>query len=377
MFGVKSEKYADCNEMNGPEELIMNKYWSPLLGTLKPYTAGEQPRDKKYIKLNTNENPYGPSPHVHEVLRSFDTELLKLYPDPDSSELKRDISEFYNLKKSQVFVANGSDELLALLWMAFFQKETPLEFPEITYSFYPVYCNIFNTPHRKVPMTEGLEVDLNSFSVGSGGIIFPNPNAPTGHCFSLDVIEAFLKKHESTPVVIDEAYIDFGGETAVPLTEKYPNLLVVKTLSKSRSLAGMRVGYAVGSKELITALNMVKDSFNSYPLDRVAQASAAAAIRDREYFDITRKKVIETRENTVKELKALGFDLIPSMANFVLAKPPVISAETLYLELKKRGVLVRYFKNAETVKEYCRITIGSDEEMEVFLKKTKEILSSQ
>lgn len=353
----------------------MSKFWSDKLLSLEPYKAGEQPKDQKYVKLNTNENPYPPSPKAVEAIKHLDTDLLRLYPDPESTKLKEAIADFYDLKNSKVFIANGSDELLALVYLAFFKQKYPILFPNISYSFYPVYCDLFDIDATLEPLNENFEIELENYTTENGGIIFANPNAPTGKFIEVDRIEALLKRNTESVVVVDEAYVDFGGESCIPLTEKYPNLLVVHTFSKSRSMAGIRAGYAIGSDELVEGLIMVKNSFNSYPLDKVALETCTASMKDRAYFDETCAKVIKTREWTAVELEKIGFTVIPSVANFLFVKPTGFSAEEWYQNLKKTGVLIRYFGNKPIVGEYCRVTIGTDEEMQIFIDKTKELLS--
>ena len=344
----------------------MAKYWSPLVGRLKPYVPGEQPQDQQYIKLNTNENPYPPSPEVLKTVRAAGDESLRLYPDPESKALRQAIQSAFGVGANNVFVGNGSDEVLAFAFMAFFTGKTRIEYPEISYSFYPVYCNLFDIEPQVVPLETDFSLSLTKFSASADGIIFPNPNAPTGRAVTLHDIESLLKRNNRTLVIVDEAYIDFGGESAATLVGLYPNLLVIQTLSKSRSLAGMRVGFALGDSNLIEALVRVKDSFNSYPLDRLAQVSARAAMEDDIYFNNVRRKIIATRERTEKGLRGLGFEVIPSQANFVFACHPRFDGRQLYLALKKKGILVRHF-DKPAIGQYLRITIGTDDEMNALL----------
>ena len=351
----------------------MSKYWSELLSRLTPYEAGEQPQDQTYIKLNTNENPYPPSPKALERIKVLASAELRLYPDPEARELKAAIAEYYKVTAENIFVGNGSDEVLAHTFQAFFIGDRPLFYPDITYSFYPVYCDLYGITPQTVALTEGFEIDLDAYPTDKGGIIFPNPNAPTGRYLETDNIEALLKRNSETVVVVDEAYIDFGGESCIPLIKKYPNLLVVQTFSKSRSLAGLRVGFAIGDAELIRGLDTVKDSFNSYPLDRLAIGAAIEAVKDKAHFEECCKKVIETREWTEEKLKKLGFDIIPSRANFLMVQHKGEEAKRLYKELKKAGVLVRYFAKPK-INNCLRITIGTDEEMKTFIDRLKVIL---
>ncbi|MEQ8155298.1 MAG: histidinol-phosphate transaminase [Clostridiaceae bacterium] len=340
----------------------MNKLWMNNLREIEPYTPGEQPKIKNITKLNTNENPYPPSPKVKEALNELDFDRFRLYPDPNASDLVSVLADYYKLNNDQVFVGNGSDEVLALCFLTYFNSEKEILFPDITYSFYPVYGNLFKIKYRQVPLNNNLEIIKEDYFSPNGGIIFPNPNAPTGICVGLDFIEDILKKNSDSVVIIDEAYIDFGGVSAIPLIEKYDNLVIIQTYSKSRSLAGLRVGVALGSKEAIAALNAVKNSFNSYPLDYVAQRLATASIKDEEYFNDTLSKIIKTRENTVETLKSLGFIIPESKANFIFATHPRIKAKDLFEALKKDGIFVRYF-SAPKIDNYLRITIGTDDEM--------------
>ncbi|GAA0176758.1 histidinol-phosphate transaminase [Clostridium sediminicola] len=352
----------------------MSKYWSELTKKLEPYVPGEQPKDKKYVKLNTNENPFPPSPKVKEVLENMDYDDLKLYPDPNADLLKDSISKFFDVNRKQVFVGNGSDEVLAFAFMAFFNPEKPILFSDISYSFYEVYANIFNIQYNGVELNDNFEIPVEEFYKENGGIIIPNPNAPTGIALTLEQIEEILKNNMDNVVIIDEAYVDFGAETAIGLVEKYPNLLVVQTLSKSRSLAGMRVGFAIGNEELIEGLERVKNSVNSYTIDRVAMVVAKEAIEDKEYFTYTCNKIISTRENTIKELKKMNFKICNSMANFIFISHDRVKAKDLFVELKKEGVLVRYF-NKKRIDNYLRVTIGSENDMEVFIEKIQLCLA--
>lgn len=342
-----------------------NRFLKGNLKKLVPYTPGEQPRDKKYIKLNTNESPYSPSPKVLEAIRAAASGDLRLYPDPATSSLKLAIGKFYSLSEQQVFTGNGSDEILALAFMAFMGNGKQALFPDISYSFYPVYTDIFEIPHRIIPLSEDFSQSSEDFMCENGGVVICNPNAPTGRCMTVDEIRRILDYNVNSVVIVDEAYIDFGGETVVPLIKEYPNLLVVQTMSKSRQLAGLRIGFAMGNEELIQGLETVKNSFNSYTLDRLAIAGGCAAMEDREYFEETRLKTIRTREWTSEKLKKLGFNVIPSKANFIFACHPEVSGEKIYNFLREKGVLVRYFKKPR-IDNYIRISIGTPEEMQIF-----------
>lgn len=338
----------------------MSKYWSEIVHKLTPYVPGEQPKIQNLVKLNTNENPYGPSSMVIAALQGVANDTLRLYPDPDSSRLKAAVADYYGLETNQVFVGNGSDEVLAHVFAALLKHEKPLLFPDITYSFYPVYCGLYGIDFETVPLNENFEIDLNDYVKPNGGIIFPNPNAPTGIPLGLQAIEALLKANTESMVVIDEAYVDFGTESAVGLINHYPNLLVVQTLSKARSLAGLRVGFAMGHKDLIEALIRVKDSFNSYPIDRFAEAGAIAALQDKAYFEETRQKVMASRTALVLALRAMAFEVLPSGANFIFARHPQHDAAILAQKLREQSIIVRHFKQPARINQFLRITIGDE-----------------
>lgn len=346
------------------------KFWSNITKTLTPYVPGEQLNESGIIKLNTNENPFPPSPKVtDEIQRCLGSELKK-YPDPESVELRDTIADFYDIEKENVFVGNGSDEVLAHVFMTFF-KGKKLYFPNITYSFYPVYCGLYGINYQNISLNKKFEIEPEQYLDLDGNIIFPNPNAPTGIGVGLDVIEEILTNNPDNLVVIDEAYIDFGGRSAVELIGNYKNLLIVQTFSKSRSLAGMRIGFAIGDIKLIEGLIRVKDSFNSYPLDRLAQAAGKAAIEDKNYFEYTREKIIKNREWTVSQFKIRGIEILPSKANFIFVK--LEDAENVYKELKARKILVRYFKKP-IIDSYLRISIGTRKEMEKLIKNIDQIM---
>ena len=351
----------------------MSKFWSPIVTTLKPYVAGEQPRIADLVKLNTNENPYGPSPKAIAAMQAAVGESLKLYPDPTALGLRQAIASAYGVDPEEVFVGNGSDEVLAHVFVALLKHDRPLLFPDITYSFYPTYCRLFDIVSEEIALRDDFTIDIDDYMRSAGAIILPNPNAPTGIGLPLATIEALVAAHADKPVVIDEAYVDFGGETAIPLIRKFDNLLVVHTLSKSRSLAGLRVGYAIGQRHLIEALERVKDSFNSYPLDRVAQAGATAAMEDRAWFDETRMKVIESRERVTGALRQRGFEVLPSQANFIFARHPDQAGETLAKALRDRAILVRHFAKPR-LSEFLRITIGTPEQCDRLIAALEEIV---
>ncbi len=346
---------------------------------LTPYTPGEQPREMKYIKLNTNENPFPPSDRVIDFLKNVDPEKLRLYPDPASLNLRKAIAAYYGLKAENIFAGNGSDEVLSFCFYAFFESgRGPLLFPVHTYSFYPVYCSYYGIEFERIPLNEDFSVnpDLYLQKHNYTGIIIPNPNAPTGMALTSKELDRFLSGiRKDSVVVIDEAYIDFGGETAVPLLEKYKNLLVVQTFSKSRSLAGSRIGFAMGDRKLIDALATVKDSFNSYPLDYPAQETGRIAIEDRDYFNRTVNEIIETREWLSRSLEDLGWEVLPSKANFIFTRKRGIPGGKVYSQLKEKGVLVRHFNN-EGIEDFIRVTIGKRDDMEVFLDLVENFQSS-
>jgi histidinol-phosphate aminotransferase len=352
----------------------MSKLWSDIVHKLTPYVPGEQPKLSNLVKLNTNENPYGPSPKVLEALKLEAADTLRLYPDPNSDALKAAIAEVHHLNVNQVFVGNGSDEVLAHTFQALLKHDKPLLFPDISYSFYPVYCGLYEIECKTIPLAEDFTINIDDYNQPNGGIIFPNPNAPTGIPLALAEIEKLLQINTQSVVVVDEAYVDFGTESAVNLINRYPNLLVTHTLSKARSLAGLRVGYALGSADLIEALMRVKDSFNSYPIDRFASAGAIAAMQDADYFEQTCQKVIQTRESLVKELTGLGFDVLPSGANFIFAKHKMHDGAELTAKLRENSIIVRHFKSPSRIAAYLRITIGTDAQSEALISVLKEVL---
>lgn len=353
----------------------MSRYWSEVVHGLTPYVPGEQPKLSNLVKLNTNENPYGPSPKVLEALRAAVGESLRLYPDPNSDRLKAAIANFHGLRPQQVFVGNGSDEVLAHVFQALLKHRATLLFPDISYSFYPVYCGLYGIAYETVALNERFEIDVDEYLKPNGGIIFPNPNAPTGIPLPLSDIERLLQANTESVVVIDEAYVDFGAESAVGLIDRYPNLLVTHTLSKARSLAGLRVGYALGHQDLIEGLIRVKDSFNSYPVDSLALAGAVAAMEDVEYFEMTRQKVIASREHLVAEMSKLGFEVLPSGANFIFARHAERDGAELTAKLRDRSIIVRHFSKPARIAPYLRITIGTDSQNQQLLMALREILS--
>ncbi len=344
----------------------MSRFWSPFVKDLVPYVPGEQPKLSKLVKLNTNENPYGPSPRAIAAMQEEVGDDLRLYPDPNGERLKQAVADYYRVQPNQVFVGNGSDEVLAHAFHGLFQHGRPLLFPDVTYSFYPVYCGLYGIAYETIALDEQFRIDVADYARPNGGIIFPNPNAPTGCLLPLDAIERLLQVNCDSVVLVDEAYVDFGGQSAIALIDRYPNLLVTQTLSKSRSLAGLRVGLAVGHPELIEALERIKNSFNSYPLDRIAIAGAAAAFEDRAYFEQTCQQVIASREQVVMAMTTLGFEVLPSAANFIFARHPRHDAGGLAAGLREQGVIVRHFRQPR-IEQFLRITIGTPEQNQALL----------
>lgn len=347
--------------------------WQDKLRQVEPYVAGEQPKINNMIKLNTNENPYAPCKQIKDILKEIDIEKLKLYPNSDGEELRHALAKYHGLKDEQVFLGNGSDEVLALTFLTFFNGSDPVLFPNISYSFYPVYCDLYQMNYKEIILDQDFKMYVEDFKQPNSGIIFPNPNAPTGLLVSLDFIEEVLKSNPDSIVVVDEAYIDFGGESAVTLLEKYPHLLITQTFSKFRSLAGIRLGVALGNQEIIAKLYDVKNSFNSYPIDSLAQVIGKASIDDSFYIKDNARKIIETREYTKRELKNLGFEMPDSYANFIFIKHPQKDAEEIFKKLRENGILVRYFKKPR-IDQYLRVTIGTQEQMEIFIENIKKII---
>jgi histidinol-phosphate aminotransferase len=327
------------------------------------------------VKLNTNESPIGPSPRALEAIRAEAADTLRLYPDPQATALRSALAAYHHVQPEQVFVGNGSDEVLAHACAALLKHDRPLLFPDITYSFYPVYCRLFGIAHETVPLDEAMRIRVADYRQPAGAIILPNPNAPTGRALSRAEVATLLQDHPDIPVVIDEAYVDFGAETAIPLVASHPNLLVVHTMSKSRALAGLRVGYAIGDRDLIEALIRVKDSFNSYPVGRPAQAGAIASLADETWFQDSRTRVIEGRQRLTHGLLRLGFEVLPSLANFVFARQPAHDGSALATALRQRAVIVRHFA-APRISDYLRITVGSDEQTDRLLSALSDIVTN-
>ena len=347
--------------------------WEENIRKVIPYTPGEQPNQPDMIKLNTNENPYPPAPGVEKALREMDIDTMRLYPDPTAGELVHAIAKNCGLKDEQVFVGVGSDDVLGMASLTCFNSEKPILFPDITYSFYDVWAELFKIPYKTVALDEQFKINPLDFNKENGGIIFPNPNAPTAIEMPLEQVEEVIKNNPDVVVIVDEAYVDFGGHTALSLIDKYDNLLVVRTFSKSRAMAGMRIGYAFGSKELIDAIKAVKFSYNSYTMNQATIETGVAAIKDDTYFKNTVSKIIETRENAKKELKKLGFSFTDSKTNFIFATHERMPAKEIFEKLKKKNIFVRYF-NKPGIDNYLRITVGTDEEMKKLYKALQEIL---
>lgn len=351
----------------------MSREWTKNLRNIEPYVPGEQSKDKDIVKINANENPYPPSPKAAEVLKSFDTNKLRFYPSANSTKLKEAIAKYYKVDVSNVFVGNGSDDVLAVAFQSFFNSEKPIVYPDLTYSFYPVWCSLFGIKYKNYPVGDDFRINPEDYKEKNGGVVIPNPNAPTSLGEGLDFVEKILNYNQDSIVIIDEAYVDFGGTSSIPLIDKYENLLVTGTFSKSRSLAGLRIGFAIGSKALIDVMEAVKNSYNSYTVDSLSIEMGAASIEDDEYFKSTCKKVIKTRERVTLELEKLGFDVLDSQTNFIFATHNKHNMKSLFEYLKTQKVFIRYF-SLPRIEDYVRITIGTNEEMDIFLEKTKEFI---
>ena len=351
----------------------MSRFWSKLVGSLEPYVPGEQPQDQQYIKLNTNESPYPPAPAVEQVLKNFDIERLRRYPDPQSGDLVAALADYHGLQPAQVFVGNGSDEVLAHAFQAFFKQDEAILFPDISYSFYPVYCALYEIEYDRIALDENFRIDLAGYRRANGGIILPNPNAPTGIAIGLAEIRELLADNPESVIVIDEAYVDFGTASACELIAEFDNLMVVRTYSKSRNLAGIRLGYALAHADLIEGLQRIKNSFNSYPIDCLASAVGLASLADEDYFQACNQRVVASRERLAQALAGLGFEVFPSSANFVFVRYAAGAAEQLYLDLKACGILLRYFKSTR-IDDCLRITVGSDDECDALIDALEDIL---
>ena len=343
----------------GTKGRIMSRYWSPVVHSLRPYVPGEQPAMGSVVKLNTNENPYGPSPRVAAAIAAEAGDALRLYPDPGAVRLRDALAKRHGVDREQVFVGNGSDEVLAHTFQALLRHEAPLLFPDISYSFYPTYCGLYGVDYRQVPLDSAMRIRIADYRQPCGAIILPNPNAPTGIALPRAEVEALVAEHPDQVVVVDEAYVDFGAESAIPLVRSFPNLLVIQTFSKSRSLAGLRVGFAIGQRPLVEALERVKDSFNSYPLGRPALAGAVAALEDEAWFEHNRDLIVASRRRLAEALLGLGFEVVPSAANFLFVRHPGMSGAKLAAELRSRAILVRHFTGERTA-DFLRISIGTE-----------------
>lgn len=352
----------------------MENLWKNNLRDIEPYVPGEQSMEKDIVKINANENPYPPSPEVQKAINNFDCNKLRFYPDANAIEFKKAIAEYYGVETENVFIGNGSDDVLALSFQSFFNSEKPIAYPDITYSFYPVWCRLFNIPYKTYPLGDDFRINAEDYKEENGGVVIPNPNAPTSLGEGREFIEKIMEYNKDSVVIIDEAYVDFGGYSSVELTKKYENLLVCATFSKSRSLAGMRIGFAIGSKTLIGVLEAVKNSYNSYTVNSISMAAGTAAIKDTEYFNATVSKVIATRNRVTDELRKMGFTVFDSQTNFLFATYDGKSMKDYFEWLKSQKVFIRYF-NLPRIDNFVRITIGTDEEMDIFLNKTKEYLN--
>ncbi len=353
--------------------MSLSNSWENNVRRVVPYTPGEQPKDTDVIKLNTNENPYPPSPKVKEILENYDCGKMRLYPDPDSTVLVEAIAERYKLSKSQVFVGVGSDDVLSIAFLTFFNSDKPILFPDITYSFYDVWADVYRIPYVQKPLTEDFKINPDDYKCENGGIIFPNPNAPTGCEESLEMIEEIVKANPDSVVIIDEAYVDFGAESALALIDKYENLLVIQTFSKSRSMAGMRIGYAMGNEKLIKYMNDVKFSINSYTMTPLTQLCGAEAVKDEDYFQSTLKMIVDVREYSKERLSQLGFTFTDSKSNFIFASHKTKSAGEIFTALKERKIFVRYW-NKPRIGNHLRISVGTREEMDALFTALEEIL---
>ncbi|MCR5255440.1 MAG: histidinol-phosphate transaminase [Acetatifactor sp.] len=348
--------------------------WEDNVRKVVPYVAGEQPNMSDMVKLNTNENPYPPAPGVAMLAKQMDVEKLRLYPNTTAEPLVDALSEYYGVKKSQVFVGVGSDDVLSLAFLTFFNSDKPVLFPDVTYSFYDVWASLYKIPYRAVPLKDDWSIDANDYKAENGGVVFPNPNAPTGLFEPLEKVEEIIKANPDVVVIVDEAYVDFGGESALPLIDKYENLLVVRTFSKSRSMAGLRVGFCMGSEKLIKYLNDAKESINSYTMNLPSQVLGVEAVKDDRYFKDTLEKIINTRERFKKDLTRLGFTFPDSKSNFVFASHKTVDADQIYKKLREKNIFVRHW-NKDRIRNYLRITIGTDEEMDRVVTALEEILS--
>ncbi len=351
----------------------MENLWTENLRNIEPYVPGEQSAETDIVKINANENPYPPSPKVAEVIKNFDADKLRLYPNANATPLKQALADYYNVDIKNVFVGNGSDDVIAIVFQSVFNSNLPIVYPDLTYSFYPVWCSLFNIKYKTYPVDENFRIHVEDYKEKNGGVIIPNPNAPTSIGEDLEFVERLMEYNQDSVVVIDEAYVDFGGISSVELTKKYENLLVTGTFSKSRSLAGLRIGFAIGSEKLISVLEAVKNSYNSYTVDSLSIAAGRASILDNEYFKSTCQKIINTRTRVTNEMRALGFKVLDSSTNFIFATKDDLCMKDLFEYLKTKKVFIRYF-SVPRIENYVRISIGTDEEMDIFLKEVKGYL---
>lgn len=351
----------------------MEKLWTKNLRDIEPYVPGEQSSEKDIVKINANENPYPPSPKAVEAIKNFNASALRFYPNANATPLKQAIADYYNIDIKNVFLGNGSDDVIAIAFQALFNSDLPIVYPDLTYSFYPVWCSLFNIPYKNFPVDDNFRINVEDYKEKNGGVIIPNPNAPTSLGEGREFVEKLMEYNQDSVVIIDEAYVDFGGFSSVPLTKKYENLLVTGTFSKSRSLAGLRIGFAIGSEKLISVLEAVKNSYNSYTIDSVSIEAGRASILDDEYFRETCNKIIRTRSRVTEEMRALGFKVLDSQTNFIFATKDGMSMRDMFEYLKTKKVFIRYF-SVPRIENYVRITIGTDEEMDIFLKELKEYI---
>lgn len=351
----------------------MEKLWTENLRKIEPYVPGEQSSEKDIVKINANENPYPPSPKVVEAIHNFSTSALRFYPNANATPLKQAIAGYYDVDIKNVFLGNGSDDVIAIAFQALFNSELPIVYPDLTYSFYPVWCSLFNIAYKNYPVDENFRINVEDYKEKNGGVIIPNPNAPTSLGEGREFVEKLMEYNQDSVVILDEAYVDFGGVSSVELTKKYENLLVTGTFSKSRSLAGLRIGFAIGSEKLISVLEAVKNSYNSYTIDSVSIEAGRASILDDAYFRKTCNKIVETRTRVTEKMRALGFTVLDSQTNFLFATKDDISMKDMFEYLKTKKVFIRYF-SVPRIENYVRITIGTDDEMDIFLNELKEYL---
>lgn len=354
----------------------MTDLWTKNLRDVEPYVPGEQSKNKNIVKLNANENPYPPSPMVKKALEAFDLSELKKYPNANATELKQALADYYNVGIENVFVGNGSDDVIAIAFQSFFNSDKPIVYPDLTYSFYPVWCRLFDIPYKTYPVDDNFRINVEDYREANGGVVIPNPNAPTSIGEGLDFVERLMEYNRDSIVLIDEAYVDFGGVSSIELTKKYENLLVTGTFSKSRSLAGLRLGFAIGSERLISVMEAVKNCYNSYTVDSLAITMGSASIKDDEYFKDCCKKIINTRERVANEMRGLGFTVADSSTNFLFATRDDLSMKELFEFLKSKNVFIRYF-NLPRIDNHVRISIGTDDEMDIFLSRLKEYLNDK